>query len=42
MFAIYLKVAIASGNDAMVTAEKIAGTEDLFVNMINKRAKELD
>lgn len=35
-------VAIASGNDAMVAlAEKIAGTEDLFVNMMNKRAKEL-
>lgn len=35
-------VAIASGNDAIVAlAEKIAGTEDLFVSMMNKRAKEL-
>lgn len=35
-------VAIASGNDAIVAlAEKIAGTEELFVNMMNARAKEL-
>lgn len=35
-------VAIASGNDAVVAlAEKIAGTEELFVKMMNDRAKEL-
>ncbi len=35
-------VAIASGNDAIVAlAEKIAGTEENFVQMMNKRAKEL-
>lgn len=35
-------IAIASGNDAVVAlAEKIAGTEVNFVNMMNKRAKEL-
>lgn len=35
-------VAIASGNDAVVAlAEKIAGTEDMFVNMMNERASEL-
>lgn len=35
-------VAIASGNDAVVAlAEKIAGTEANFVNLMNKRAKEL-
>ena len=35
-------VAIASGNDAVVAlAEKIAGTEEIFVQMMNKRAKEL-
>lgn len=35
-------VAIASGNDASVAlAEKVAGTEELFVNMMNERAKEL-
>ena len=37
---IYLKECNSSGNDAIVAlAEKIAGTEDLFVNMMNKRAK---
>lgn len=36
-------VAIASGNDAVVAlAEAIAGTEEEFVNMMNKRAKELN
>ena len=36
-------VAIASGNDAVVAlAEAIAGTEDEFVNMMNKKAKELN
>lgn len=35
-------IAIASGNDAVVAlAEKIAGTEENFVNLMNKRAKEL-
>lgn len=35
-------IAIASGNDAVVAlAEAIAGTEDNFVSMMNKRAKEL-
>lgn len=35
-------IAIASGNDAVVAlAEKIAGTEENFVVMMNKRAKEL-
>ncbi len=35
-------IAVASGNDAVVAmAEKIAGTEDNFVSMMNKRAKEL-
>lgn len=35
-------VAVASGNDASVAlAEKVAGTEELFVQMMNKRAKEL-
>ena len=36
-------VAIASGNDAVVAlAEAIAGTEEEFVNMMNKRAKQLN
>ena len=35
-------IAVASGNDAVVAmAEKIAGTEGEFVNMMNKRANEL-
>lgn len=35
-------VAIMSGNDAVVAlAEAVAGTEDEFVKMMNKRAKEL-
>ena len=35
-------IAIASGNDAVVAlAEKIAGNEENFVKMMNKRAKEL-
>ena len=35
-------IAVASGNDAVVAmAEKIAGTEALFVDMMNKRAGEL-
>ena len=35
-------LAVASGNDAAVAlAEKIAGTEEMFVKMMNDRAKEL-
>ncbi len=35
-------LAIASGNDAAVAlAEKIAGSEEIFVNMMNERAGEL-
>lgn len=35
-------VAVASGNDAAVAlAEKIAGTEEAFVEMMNSKAKEL-
>lgn len=35
-------VAVASGNDAVVAlAEAVAGTEEEFVNMMNKKAKEL-
>ena len=35
-------IAVASGNDAVVAmAEKIAGTEENFVTMMNNRAKEL-
>lgn len=35
-------IIIASGNDAAVAmAEKIAGSEPAFVNMMNERAKEL-
>lgn len=35
-------IAIASGNDAVVAmAEKIGGTEEKFVDMMNKKAKEL-
>lgn len=35
-------IAVASGNDAVVAlAETIAGTVDEFVNLMNKRAKEL-
>lgn len=35
-------IAVASGNDAVVAmAEKISGTEEGFVIMMNKRAKEL-
>ncbi len=36
-------VAIASGNDAVVAlAEAVAGTEEAFVDMMNKKAKELN
>ena len=36
-------ITIASGNDAVVAlAERIAGTEEQFVNMMNQKAKELN
>lgn len=35
-------IAVASGNDACVAmAEKIAGSEEAFVNLMNERAKEM-
>lgn len=35
-------IAIASGNDAVVAmSEKIAGSEEAFVNLVNKRLKEI-
>ena len=35
-------IAIGSGNDASVAmAERIAGSEEAFVEMMNKKAKEL-
>lgn len=35
-------IAVASGNDAVVAmAEKIGGTEENFVNMMNERAKQM-
>ena len=35
-------IAVASGNDAVVAlAEKIAGTQDMFVDMMNKKVSEL-
>lgn len=35
-------IAVASGNDAVVAlAERVAGTKEEFVKMMNKRAKEL-
>lgn len=35
-------IAVASGNDAVVAmAEKVAGTESEFINLMNKRAREL-
>lgn len=35
-------IAIASGNDAVVAmAEKIAGSQEAFVNIVNKRLKEI-
>ena len=40
--ALLKSVAVASGNDAVVAlAEKIAGSQDEFVEMMNKRFKEL-
>ena len=39
---LFKSVAIASGNDAVVAlAEKIAGSEEMFVEMMNKRLKEI-
>ena len=35
-------IAIGSGNDAAVAmAERIAGSEEAFIDMMNKKAKEL-
>ena len=35
-------IAIGSGNDASVAmAERIAGSEEAFIDMMNKKAKEL-
>lgn len=42
VYDLFKGVAVASGNDAAVAlAEKIAGTESMFVDMMNKKAKEL-
>jgi len=42
VYDLFKGIAVASGNDAVVAlAEKIAGTEDMFVDMMNKRAIEL-
>lgn len=42
VYDLFKGLAVASGNDAAVAlAEKIAGTEEMFVSMMNERAKEL-
>ena len=42
VYDLFKGLAVASGNDAAVAlAEKIAGTEEMFVKMMNDRAKEL-
>jgi len=42
VYDLFKGLAVASGNDAAVAlAEKIAGTEEIFVSMMNKRAQEL-
>lgn len=42
VYDLFKGVAVASGNDAAVAlAEKIGGTVDIFVDMMNKKAKEL-
>ena len=42
VFDLFKGIAVASGNDAVVAmAEKIAGNEEMFVEMMNKRAEEL-
>lgn len=42
VYDLFKGVAVASGNDASVAlAEKIAGSEEIFVGMMNKRATEL-
>lgn len=42
VYDLFKGVAVASGNDAAVAlSEKIAGTEEMFVDMMNKKAKEL-
>ena len=43
VYDLFKGIAVASGNDAVVAmAEKIAGTEELFVDMMNKKAQELN
>lgn len=42
VYDLFKGLAVASGNDAAVAlAEKVAGTEENFVEMMNKKAKEL-
>jgi len=42
VYDLFKGISVASGNDAVVAmAEKIAGTEEMFVEMMNKRANEL-
>lgn len=42
VYDLFKGISVASGNDAVVAmAEKIAGTEEIFVEMMNKRANEL-
>lgn len=43
VYDLFKGIAVASGNDAVVAlAEKIAGTEEIFVEMMNKKAQELN
>lgn len=43
VYDLFKGIAVASGNDAVVAmAEKIAGTEEQFVEMMNKKAQELN
>ena len=42
VYDLFKGLAVASGNDAAVAlAEKVAGSEEIFVEMMNKKAKEL-
>ena len=42
VYDLFKGISVASGNDAVVAmAEKIAGNEEMFVDMMNKRASEL-
>ncbi len=42
VYDLFKGLAVASGNDAAVAlAEKVAGSEELFVNMMNEKAKKL-